>query len=181
MTNSKWVILDVLWDAVLSHLYPCSIGSEWHCTFPESQSHHIISYDQQFVSDIAHLVTFSLITSFPMIHREWVTLHICEGSLITSFLWPTGSEWLHTYFDLHSQHTAIHECLISHYFLLIHIRKWACCHIFSTSSFYIIIIIDCKISFQLTHSHLMWLFISLKLLSLISRWVVLLHEVFSIS
>ena len=59
-------------------------------------------------------------------------------------------------------------------------RKWACCHIFSVSSFYIIIIIDCMISFQLTHSHLMRSFLSLKSLSLISRQVVL-HEVYSIS
>ncbi len=41
------------------------------------------------------------------------------------------------------------------------------------SSFYIIIIIDCKISFQLIF---MWSFLSLSL-SLISRWVILVYEV----
>jgi hypothetical protein len=32
----------------------------------EKQSHHIISYEQQDVSDLLHLVKGSLITSFPM-------------------------------------------------------------------------------------------------------------------
>jgi len=50
---------------------------EWHCTFCEWQSHHIISYDQlQSVSNIAHFVNGSLITSFLMTKSMWVTLHI---------------------------------------------------------------------------------------------------------
>ena len=95
-----------------------STGSEWHCTFCqrssitsfpminskwvtlfcERQSHHIFSYDQQGVSDIAtfserqshhifsydnnrkwvilHILWHSLITSFPMNNSKWVTLHV---------------------------------------------------------------------------------------------------------
>ena len=34
--------------------------------FCERQFHHILSYDQQKVSDIVHFVKGSLITSFPM-------------------------------------------------------------------------------------------------------------------
>jgi len=74
-------------------------------------------YDQQFVCDIAHLMKGSLITSFLMTNREWVTLqilqkashhvfsyyqqrvsdiaHFVKGSLITSssYVWPIVCEW----------------------------------------------------------------------------------------
>ena len=54
MTNSWWVMLHILWNAVSSHLF---------C-------------DQQLVSDIAHSLKGSLVISFPMTNREWVTLLI---------------------------------------------------------------------------------------------------------
>ncbi len=99
MTNSEWVALHncerkphwphlFLWPtvcewhcmfckrAVSSHLFLWPIGCEWHCKFCERQSHHIFSYDQQDVSDIAHFVKGSLITSLPMTNRLWVTLQI---------------------------------------------------------------------------------------------------------
>ena len=71
----EWVTWHILWKA-WSHLILWPTGSEWHCTFCERQSHHIFSYDQQEVSDIAHFVKDSLITSFPMVNRLWVTSHI---------------------------------------------------------------------------------------------------------
>ena len=66
---------------------------EWHCTFCENQFHDIFSYDQQLVSDIAHFVKSSLMTSFPMTNRKWVTLHILWKAVSWHlFLWPTASE-----------------------------------------------------------------------------------------
>ena len=126
------------------------------------QFHHIFSYDWQVVSDIAHFVKGSLITSFPLTNSEWVTLHILWKAVSSHlFLWPTASEWLPKLFDLHSQHTLIYKCLIYNYILFIHTyQKVSICHIFSRSSFHIIIIIDCKISFQLTHSLLIWSFLT---------------------
>ncbi len=141
ITNRKWVTLHILWKTVSSHLFLSPTAGEWHCTFCEKavsshlflwptvckwpctfcekQSHHIFSYDQQRVSDIAHFVKGSLITSFPMTNSLWVTLHILwreshhifsydqqgvgdiahfvKGSLITSFpitiLSLTACEW----------------------------------------------------------------------------------------
>ena len=102
MTNSKWVTLHILWKAVSSHLFPWLTASEWHCTFCEGQSHHIFSYDQQLVSDIAHFVKYSFITSFPITNSMWVTLHILWK--IHLFLSPTGSEWLCTFCERQSHH-----------------------------------------------------------------------------
>ena len=86
-------------------------GSEWHCTLWKAVSSHLF-YDQQEVRDIAHFVKTSLLISFPMMNREWVTLHILwrqsfpmANSLwvmihilwkaVSSYLfqWPTASEW----------------------------------------------------------------------------------------
>ena len=93
MTNSKWVRLHNLWTEVSSHLFLWPTGSEWHCTICERESHHIFSYDQQQVSEIAHFVNGSLITSFPMTNSEWVTLHILwKGVSSHLFLW-TASQW----------------------------------------------------------------------------------------
>ena len=68
-------------------------GCEWHCKFCEWQSHCIVSYYQQFVSDIAHFVNGTLITSFPITNREWVTLHIVWKAVSSHFflnsLWVT--------------------------------------------------------------------------------------------
>ncbi len=97
LTNRGWVTLYNLSKAVSSHLFlpptgcewHCTIcernshhifslitGGEWHCTIYQRQSHHIFSYHQQDVSDMAHFVKGSLITSFLMTNREWVTLQI---------------------------------------------------------------------------------------------------------
>ena len=115
MTNRLWVTLHILWKAVTSHIlvwptaceWHCTFlwkgvssylfllptACEWHCTFCERQSHHIFCYDQQGVSDILHLVKGSLITSFGMPNRLWVTLHIL-WKVVTSeiLLSPTVCE-----------------------------------------------------------------------------------------
>ncbi len=75
ITNRLWVTLHILWMAVSWYLFLWLTASEWHCTFCERQSHHIFSYDQQDVSDIAHFVKGCLITSFPITNSKWVTLH----------------------------------------------------------------------------------------------------------
>ena len=105
MTNRKWVTLHMLWKAVSSHFFLHPTASEWHFTFCEWQSHHIFSYEQQVVSDIAHIVTGCLIASFPMTNRLWVTLHIL-WRIVSShlFLWPSGSEWHWTFCDWQSHH-----------------------------------------------------------------------------
>ena len=78
MTNSLWVSLHILWKTVSSHLSLWPIEGEWLCTFCEGQSHHIFSYDQQLVSDIAHSVKGSLtgITSFHLTNSLWVVSQI---------------------------------------------------------------------------------------------------------
>ena len=53
MTNSQWVILHIMWKAVLSHLFLWPTAGEW-----------------------AHFVKGSLIISLPMTNSLWVTLHI---------------------------------------------------------------------------------------------------------
>ena len=94
MTNREWVTFHILWKTVSSHLFLWVTACEWHCTFCERQSHHIFSYDQQPVSDIAYAETGSLIISFPMTNSLWVTLHILWKAVLSHlFLWPTGSEW----------------------------------------------------------------------------------------
>ena len=105
MTNRLWVTLHMLWKAVSSHLFLWPTASEWHCTFCEGQSHHMFSYDQQQVSDIAHIVKGSLITCFPMTNSLWVTLHIL-WIVVSSclFLWPTACEWHCTFCEWESHH-----------------------------------------------------------------------------
>ena len=110
MSNRKLVTFHILWKTVSLHLSLWPTGSEWHytfcdhlflwptesewhCTFCEMQSHWIIYYDSQRVSGIVHFVRGSLIASFPMSIRKWVTFHILwnAGSLHL-FLWPTASK-----------------------------------------------------------------------------------------
>ena len=118
MTNRLWVTLHIFWKELLSHLSLWPTASEWYCTFSERQSHHIFSYDQQRVSDIAHFLKASFIWSFPMTNSLWVILHILWKAVswfitpltmtnskwvalhifwkaISSylFIWPTASEW----------------------------------------------------------------------------------------
>ena len=50
MTNSKWVILHILWKAISSHLFLRPTVCEWHCTICERYwSHCMFSYEQQLV------------------------------------------------------------------------------------------------------------------------------------
>ena len=86
-------------------------------TLCEKESYHIFSCEQQGVSDIVQFMKGSLITSFPIIHSKWVTLHTWReshhifsyvqqevsgiahfviGSLIASFP-MTGSLWVTLY------------------------------------------------------------------------------------
>ena len=77
MTNRRWVTLHILWNAVSSHLiflWPTECSEQHHCTSCERRSYHIFYYDQQHVSDIAHSVKVSLITSFPVTNSEYVAL-----------------------------------------------------------------------------------------------------------
>ena len=71
MTNSKWVILHILWRQP-HHSF--SFDRKWvtlHILWKQ-----VSSYDQQRVRNIRHSVTGSLITSFSMTNSRWVTLHI---------------------------------------------------------------------------------------------------------
>ena len=103
MTNSEWVTLHILRKAVSWHLFLWPTGCEWHCTFCERWSHQIFFYGQQKVSDIAHFVEGSLITSFPLPNSLWVTLHILRKVVSSHvFLWPTGSEWHCTFCEWQS-------------------------------------------------------------------------------
>ena len=103
--HQQRVRLHILWKSVWSHLFQWPTASGWHYTFCERQSHHIFSYDQQQVSDIAHFVKGSLITSFPMTNREWVTLHILWKTVSSHlFLWPTACEWHCTVCERQSHH-----------------------------------------------------------------------------
>ncbi len=127
MTNREWVTFHILWKAVWSHLFLWPAGSEWHF---EWESPDIFTYDQQGVSDIAHFVKRSFITSFPMANSKWVTFHNLKGNLITMtnrdaewvifhILWkgvsshffpsPTGSEWYSTFCERVSHHIFSHH------------------------------------------------------------------------
>ena len=109
MTNSLWVTMHILWKVVSSHLLWWPTVCELHCTFCESkkvsshlllwptasechwcivcerQSHHIICYYQQQVSDTAHFVKGNFITSFPTTHSKWVVLHILWMEVLSHF------------------------------------------------------------------------------------------------
>ena len=100
MTNREWVPLHILWKAASSHLSLLLTGCEWHCMFCEWQSHHIFSYDQQFVSEIAHVVPKGiLIASFPMANSLWAALHnLWKAVSLHLVPWPTVCEWLVVYF-----------------------------------------------------------------------------------
>ncbi len=117
--------LHILWKAVSSHLFPWPTGCKWWhfvkrshlitssfptnslwvtCTFCKRQSHHILSHDQQFVSDILYFVFMkgSLIPG-PVANRLWVTLLILWKVVFSHpFLWPTGSEWHWTFCEKQS-------------------------------------------------------------------------------
>ena len=86
-------------------LWPTGTVCEWDCISCEGHSHYIISYDQQFVSEIAHSMKGNLITSLPMIDSEWVSLDIlCKAVSSHFFLWLTGCEWDCTFCERQSHH-----------------------------------------------------------------------------
>ena len=71
------------------------------------QSHHIFSYDQR-VS--AHFVKSSLITSFPVTNRLWVTLHILWKAVSSHLsLWPTVCECCCTFCERQSHHICSYD------------------------------------------------------------------------
>ena len=95
LMDREWVIQQhILWKAVW-FLWPTA--SEWHCTICERKSDCIFSYDQQEVSDIAHLwkTVWSHLHMYS--HDEQLVSDIAnfvKGSLITPCsLWPTACEW----------------------------------------------------------------------------------------
>ena len=124
MTNSLWVILHILWKAVSSHFFLWPTASEWNGTFYERLPHHNVSYDQQDVSDIAHFVKGSLITSFPMTNSQWVSLHI---------LWKSSH---HTFsYDQQRVSDKLHICESQSYHIFpMTNRKWVILHICARQS-----------------------------------------------
>ena len=150
-TASEWH--DTFCEGHSHHIFSHDqlIASEWHCTFCERLPHHIFSYNQQLVRRLHDILCIAVSSHlFPLTSSLWVTSQNFLPGVSLCF-----NPWM---FDI-SQHP-------------MYVRKWAGCYIFSTSSFCIILIIDCKSSFQLTCFHLISLF-------LISRWVwMVVHEVF---
>ncbi len=104
LTNSLCVTLHILWKAVSSYLFLWLTASEWHCTFCEMLSHHILSYYQQRVSDITHL--WKAVSSHLFL---WLTASewhctFCERLSSHLFLWPTASESHCTFCKRQSHH-----------------------------------------------------------------------------
>ena len=96
MTNSMWVTLDIFWKAVSSY-------HQQQVSDIALLRKAVSSYIQQQVSDIAHVVKGSVISSFPMINRKWVTLHILwQAVSLHLFLWETASEWHCTFCERQS-------------------------------------------------------------------------------
>ncbi len=130
MSKSLWVTLHILWKADSSDIFLWPTGSEWHCTFFE---------------------TWKPVSSHPFLWPTACEWHctFCERQCHhIFFLWQTACESHCKFSDLHSQHISLNVWYIITSYLH-YIRKWACFHIFSMSCFDIIIIIACKIWFQL--------------------------------
>ncbi len=137
--------------------------------FLRSGSMYLFHMTDRMWATLKIILEGSLITSFPMTNRLWVTLHILWKAISSHLflqpkacewywkfserqshqlsLWPTASEWHCTFSDLHSQHSSIYEYLIFHYTPCISESKHVAILLLPT--FDIIIIIDCKILFQL--------------------------------
>ena len=124
-----------------SFLWPT--GSEWHCKCCERQSHNIICYDQQLVSDIPHFVKSSFITLSHLIfsydqQTVRVTLYIMWKASSDHLLWPTGSKWAWTPCERQSHHifsydqqlvsdtTHFMKSISSHLFLWPTVCEWHC-------------------------------------------------------
>ena len=103
MNDRTWATLKIFvkGSLITSFLWPT--GSEWHCPFCERQSYHITPCGQQQVSDSAHFVKGSLITSLHMTNSEWVRLHILWKAVSSHLpLWPTASQWCGTFCERQS-------------------------------------------------------------------------------
>ena len=168
MTNSLWVTLHILWKVVLSHLFLLQTACEWHHTFCEWQSHQSYLWPTGCEWHCTFCERQSHYLFLPMMNSLWVTLHI---------LWKTVSSYSFL-FDQQAVSTITH-CLtfgiltISPLYCIIYIyQKVSMFPYLVHVLLYIIIIIDCKISFQLIHCYIMW-----SIFSSISRWVILVHEV----
>ncbi len=135
MTDSLWVILHILWNAVSSHLFQWLIACEWHCTFCERQSYHFFYYEQQEVSNITHYVKRSFITfSLWPTGSEWLCT-VCEMEPYHYLLWPTGCEWHCRFCERESYHIiSYHQQEVSdiadfvkgHLFLWTTASEWHC-------------------------------------------------------
>ena len=91
----------------LWHLFLWQIGSKWHWTFCERQSHHIFSYHQQFVSHIAFSTWKEVLWHLFLwpIGSKCHTAHfVKEIQLIRPFLSPTVCEWHCTFCERQSHH-----------------------------------------------------------------------------
>ena len=100
----------------------------WVTDFSESKFYHILSYLHQLESHIIFL-TGSLITSWTMTNRWWVTLDICsQGSIITSVITPCHLTrlWVTAYF--------FWKAVLSH--LILCIRGWVAMHFSSKAVSY---------------------------------------------
>ena len=114
MTHSLWVTLSLLSHQSL--LIPWPTACEWHCfiSFQGSLINHVLSHNQQAVSDtalflcITHdlshdpqsvsdtVITSSSITSHPMTNSMWVTLlyfFARQSDQSCLIPWPTVCEW----------------------------------------------------------------------------------------
>ena len=101
-----WIFL---WKAVSSHLFLWPIVCEWHCILCERQFHHILSYDQQQVSNIVHFMRDSLITSFPMTNSLWVTLHILWMAVSSRLITNSGWAISCTFYERQSHHIFFYD------------------------------------------------------------------------
>ena len=113
------------WKIISSHVFLWPTGSKWHCTFCGRASHHMLSYDQQDVSEIAHLV---------------------RGRLMT---WPTASKWhctscerqFHDMFSYDQQSVSdiahfVPKCILITSFPMTN-RRWVALHICERQSHHI--------------------------------------------
>ena len=125
------------------HMLSWPTGSEWHCTSHERQSHHMFSYDQQQVSDIAHFCERQShhISSYDQQGVSDIA-NFVKGSLIKSFPMTnlTACWWHCIFFERQSDHILSHDQQlvsdIAHFVkgsLIIYFpttnRKWVTLHI----------------------------------------------------
>ena len=116
VTNSLWVTLHILWEAVSSHFSLPPIVCEWYCIFWDWWSYHIFSHEQQQVSDIAHFMKLERqsyhIFSY---HQQSVSdINTLWKQVSHLFLWPTASEKCCTFCERQSHHIfSYHQQFVS--------------------------------------------------------------------